>query len=251
MNMLEFLRDHFWHAFPILVAGAFAVAIIAERIRSVFFHYPMKDVPGFFDRISQSILTGQTAQAIAHCDAQPSKPLANIVKAALLRAHLPDSMIQHGIEYALNEASQLIRKRTAYLATIANIATLLGLFGTIAGLIHSFEAVAHADPQQKSALLSAGIATAMNATMLGLGVAIPAMVFFSFIMNRSNRLLGELENGAVRTLEVIKQRFYSSEFSEKFSIDQNHSSSHSDKVENGADDGQTASGKVVNLRRMG
>jgi biopolymer transport protein ExbB/TolQ len=100
------------------------------------------------------------------------------------------------------------------LATIANVATLLGLFGTIAGLVQSFEAVGHADAQQKSALLSAGIATAMNATMLGLGVAIPCMIAFSFLMNRSNRLVADLEESSVQITDALKQRFYASEFIE-------------------------------------
>jgi hypothetical protein len=96
-------------------------------------------------------------------------------------------------------------------ATIANVATLLGLLGTIAGLIHSFEAVGHADAQQKAALLAAGISTAMNATMLGLGVAIPCMVAFSFLVNRQNQLIGDVDQSAVQILDILKQRYYAAE----------------------------------------
>jgi biopolymer transport protein ExbB/TolQ len=126
----------------------------------------------------------------------------------LLRAHQPESLIENSLEIAIHEAQQSIQKRTAFLSTIANVATLLGLFGTIAGLIHSFEAVGQADPQQKSALLAAGISTAMNATMMGLAVAIPCMVAFSFLMNQSNRIVAEVEQSAVRILDLLKQRFY-------------------------------------------
>ncbi len=239
MNILDFLREHFTHAFPILLAGCFALAIIVERFRSIFVSYPMQNADGFFERILQLITNGQTAEAVGLCDSFQSKPLARIVKAALVRAHLPDSMIQHGLEYAINENTQMIRKRTSYLATIANVATLLGLFGTIAGLIYSFEAVGHADPQQKSALLAAGIATAMNATMLGLGVAIPSMIAFSVLMNRSNRLIAELENGAVRTLEVIKQRYYGVGAHGAAGHGSSHGHGHAEEEP----------GKVVNLRR--
>jgi len=211
MGTLDFIQNHFGHAFPILLAGAFAFAIMIERSRAIFLSYPMKDSKGFFDRVTEYVLSGRTADAVALCDQQPHKPLSHVVKAALIRAHLPDSMVEHGLQYALGESTQQIQKRTSFLATIANIATLLGLFGTILGLIQSFQAVGHADPQQKSALLSAGIATAMNATMLGLGVAIPCMVAFSFISNRSNRLIAELENNAVRVMEILKQRYYAVE----------------------------------------
>jgi biopolymer transport protein ExbB/TolQ len=111
----------------------------------------------------------------------------------------------------VSRATQAIQRRTQFLATIANVATLLGLFGTIAGLIASFQAVGSADAQQKAALLATGISTAMNATMLGLGVAIPCMVAFSFLMNRTNRLIAEVDQSAVQALDVLKQRFYSAE----------------------------------------
>ncbi len=210
-NFFEFLRTGFWHIAPLLVAAVFAVAIIAERMRALYNIYPIKDTQGFFDKLTDLVMAGKLGEAIALCDRFPSKPLAQIAKQALLRAHQPESLIEHGIQLAVGDATAAIQKRTAFLATIANVATLLGLFGTIAGLIHSFEAVGHADAQQKGALLAAGISTAMNATMLGLGVAIPCMIAFSFLMNRQNRLIGEVDQGAVRVLDILKQRYYAAE----------------------------------------
>lgn len=212
MEFLSFIKDHFAHAAPILASGALALAIIVERIYSLYFHYPMWNTEGFFKKISALVMKANIAEAAQLCDKYRSKPAANVVKAALVRSHLPEGLIRDGIQLSLQKCSRSVLKRTSYLATIANVATLLGLFGTIAGLIQSFQAVAHADAQQKSALLSAGIATAMNATMMGLGVAIPCMVAFSFLTNRTNNLLGDLEQAAVRALDILKQRFYSSEF---------------------------------------
>jgi biopolymer transport protein ExbB len=76
-------------------------------------------------------------------------------------------------------------------------------------LIASFQAVGQADPAQKATMLTAGISQAMNATMAGLAVAIPCMVAYSFLMNRTNRLVSELDQSAVQTLDILKQRFYS------------------------------------------
>lgn len=211
MSFFEFIKENFFHAFPILLAGGFAIAIMAERIRALFQVYPVKDVDGFFDRVSDLVMTGKLPEALALCDRFPEKPVSHVVKSGLLRAHQPEQLIEHGLEISVGQNMQKISKRTGFLATIANVSTLLGLFGTIAGLIHSFEAVGHADPQQKSALLAAGISTAMNATMMGLAVAIPCMVAFSFLTNRANRMNSELENAAVRTLDLLKQRYFAAE----------------------------------------
>lgn len=208
MNFLEFIRTNLSHALPILIVGGFGIAIIVERAKALFVTYPIQDKKGFFDKITELVLSGKTSDAVLVCDNLPHKPLAQVVKAALIRSHLPETMIEHGLQISVGEATQAVHKRTAFLSTIANVATLLGLFGTIAGLINSFEAVGHADPQQKSALLAAGISTAMNATMLGLAVAIPCMIAFAFYTNRSNRLVADIENNAIRTLEIIKQSYY-------------------------------------------
>ena len=199
------------HVAPILATGGFAVAIIAERTRALYGQYPLKDSEGFFEKVSSLVMNAQVNEAIALCDREREKPTAMIVRTALSRAHLPETLIQDGIQLTLHKCTQTILKRTSFLSTIANVATLLGLFGTIAGLIQSFEAVGHADAQQKSALLSAGISTAMNATMLGLGVAIPCMIAFSFLMNRSNRLIAELEEASIQIMDILKQRYYASE----------------------------------------
>lgn len=210
-NMMLFLRDNFFHVAPLLIAAAIAIAIIVERTRALYQVYPIRDARGFFEKITDLVLAGKVSDAVAVCDRNTGKPAAQIVKQALLRAHQPETLIEHGLQLAVGDATQSIQKRTSFLATIANVATLLGLFGTIAGLIHSFEAVAHADPQQKSAMLAAGISQAMNATMLGLGVAIPCMIAFSFLMNKSNRMVSEIEHAAIHSLDILKQRYYSAE----------------------------------------
>ncbi|MCC7442317.1 MAG: MotA/TolQ/ExbB proton channel family protein [Bdellovibrionales bacterium] len=208
MDFLNFVKDNLGHTAPLILSAALAVAIIVERARTLFVTYPMKNAQAFFDRVRELVLAGNTASAIALCDENGDKPLAKVVKTALLRAHQPEPVIENGLELTLSELMHSIQKRTSFLATIANVATLLGLFGTILGLIHSFQAVGHADAQQKSALLAAGISTSMNATMFGLGVAIPCMVAFSLLVNRANSLNSELERGSVRILDILKQRFY-------------------------------------------
>jgi biopolymer transport protein ExbB len=208
MDFIEFIQNNLAHVLPILIAAVFAVVIIAERTRALTSVYPLKDSKLFFEKLSELIVSGRTNEAVSLCDQFPKKPAARIVKAGLLRAHLPDEAVEQALAISLGEATRLVSRRTSFLATIANVATLLGLFGTIAGLIQSFEAVGHADAQQKAAMLSAGIATAMNATMMGLAVAIPCMVAFSVLVNKSNALVGDLEDSALKTMDTLKLRYY-------------------------------------------
>jgi biopolymer transport protein ExbB/TolQ len=234
-GFFDFIRTNLMHVAPILVAGAIAAAIMLERARALFAVYPIRDSQGFFDRITQHVMDGKISEAVTHCDRYGHKPAAQVVKQALLRAHQPESLIEHGLQISVGEATQAIQRRTGYLATIANVATLLGLFGTIAGLIHSFEAVGSADAQQKSALLAAGISTAMNATMMGLAVAIPCMVAFSFLMNRSNHLVSDVETSAVRALDILKQRYFAAEI-EAFDPERGSRSSKGDGAGDSLDD---------------
>jgi biopolymer transport protein ExbB len=208
-NFLLFIRDNFFHVVPIIAAGVIAIAIIVERTWMLMWVYPLTNPNWFFEKIRDQVLNDRIADAIAFCDRHPHKLVAEIVRSALLRAHQPETIINDGLDYAVTEAMEKIRHRTTFLSTIANVATLLGLFGTIVGLIHSFESIGNANAQMRSALLSAGISTAMNATMMGLAVAIPCMVAFSFLMNRSNTLITQVDKASIRVLDIIKQRHYS------------------------------------------
>jgi len=207
-KFLDFMISNIGHVAPILIAGVIGIAIVAERSKALFQTYPLLGRQKFYNRLRELVMADKIQEAITLCDQYPNKPAAIIAKEGLLRAHLPEEMVSDGLNLVMGEWVENVSKRTGFLSMIANVATLLGLFGTIAGLIQSFEAVGFADPQQKSAILAASISTAMNATMMGLGVAIPAMVAFSFLMNKSNRLIGELDQCVLSTLDIIRQRSY-------------------------------------------
>ena len=203
MSFIDFIRDNFFHVAPILIAGMFAVAIMYERAQTLFKTYTIENPDAFFEQIRTLVSTGKMNEAVTLCNQFAGKPSAELMKTALERVHQPEELIMNAIELSRNKFAEKIQKRTSYLATIANVATLLGLLGTIAGLIESFAAVGHADAQQKAALLANGISTAMNATMLGLGVAVPCMIIFSFFINKANRLVAELEGAGLMVLDSI------------------------------------------------
>ena len=203
MGFLEFIQNNFFHVAPIIAAGCIAAAIIMERANTLFKVYTIQNIEEFNDKVRDLVSHRKLNEAMALCEQYPGKPCAELIKDALKRAHQPEELIINSIEISRNKYAEKIQKRTAYLATIANVATLLGLLGTIAGLIESFSAVGHADAQQKAALLANGISTAMNATMMGLGVAVPCMVLFSFFINKSNHLVGELEASGMMIHDAI------------------------------------------------
>jgi biopolymer transport protein ExbB/TolQ len=207
-NLVDFLKENFFHVAPILVAGGFGIVIVIERSLALIWTYPLNNSGRFFDKIRDFVMADQLVEALTYCEEFRNKPVAQVAKEALLRANRPESLIEDGLQLAVSEASEKVTNRTPYLATIANVSTLLGLLGTIVGLIRSFDAIGSASAQQRSALLAAGISTAMNATMLGLGVAIPSMIAFAVLINRTNRLNNAIDQAAVRMLDILKQRIY-------------------------------------------
>lgn len=111
--------------------------------------------------------------------------------------------IEIAMEESMMEIIPQLEKRTPYVALFSNIATLLGLLGTIMGLIEAFTAVANADPAEKADLLSASISVAMNTTAFGLMVAIPLLIVHANLSSRTSEIVDSLEMASVKTLNLI------------------------------------------------
>ncbi len=205
--MIKFLYENLSHMIPIIACGLMAIAIILERFRALFIVYPMRGTNAFFEKVRNLVIADRISEAVAFCDRYRKKPVARIVKEGLMRAHQPEEIVQNGLDIEVGENIDRIKARTNFLSMIANVSTLLGLIGTILGLVQSFEAVGSANAQARSALLAQGISMAMNHTLWGLTVAVPCMVCYSFLMNRTNRLKSEFDRAVVRTIDVIQQRY--------------------------------------------
>lgn len=114
--------------------------------------------------------------------------------------------IEAAMEEGMMEVMPALEARTHYLATYANIATLLGLLGTIIGLIQAFTAVANADPAEKADLLSASISVAMNTTAFGLIAAIPLLLMHTVIQTKTSKLVDNIEMATVKCLNLITSK---------------------------------------------
>ncbi|OFZ79621.1 MAG: hypothetical protein A2603_03920 [Bdellovibrionales bacterium RIFOXYD1_FULL_55_31] len=203
--MIEFMMNNLGHLIPIILCGLVAISIFLERTVSLYMRYPLGTAK-FLEKIRSLADQDRLNEGISFCERYENKPVARVVKEGLMRAHQPQEIVEHGLLVAAGIELDRIKARTPYLSMIANVSTLLGLIGTILGLIQSFEAVSSANPQARSALLAQGISTAMNHTLWGLSVAVPCMVIFSFLMNRTNRMKSEIDRTVIRTLEILRQR---------------------------------------------
>ncbi len=114
--------------------------------------------------------------------------------------------IETAIEESMLEAIPRLEKRTHYLAMFANIATLLGLLGTIIGLIKAFTAVAQVDPSMKAEILSSSISVAMNTTAFGLMVAIPLIFIYTILQTKTTEIVDSLEMATVKSVNLMMQR---------------------------------------------
>ncbi|MFQ5824268.1 MAG: MotA/TolQ/ExbB proton channel family protein [bacterium] len=187
--------------YVILATLIFGLAIIVERF--IFITVKNRiDTTSFINKIIHLIQDGSISSAVEFCSMSRAA-LPKITKAGLQEFGKSPKEIQNAFELAAMAEIPKLEKRTHYLAMIANVATLLGLLGTIIGLIQSFQAVAIADSSQKAALLSAGISVAMNTTAFGLTVAIPCMVFHSYIQSKTNAIIDEINENVARIYQRI------------------------------------------------
>ena len=203
---MEFLTEGVekggFFVWPIFLCGLVGVTIAIERIFFIFSRASVHS-PAFMAAVQRNILDGNVDAALRYCNAEPAASLPRVIKAALLRADRPDPEIRDAIEEATLEVTPEVTRRLLYWPLRSNVRTLLGLLGTIEGLILSFHAVGEAAADARSAALSEGIAVAMYATFFGLVVAIPLLVVHSVIAARANQLLDDVDLYGMRVLNLL------------------------------------------------
>lgn len=190
--------DAFW-MWAILAAQVVSVAIIIERAVALYMKRQtnQRDISKV---IADEIRSGQMDKALKRAESFGRTQPIGIVAAAGIQAALNmggKEEIQMKMDEVLLEENSRVEKRIGFLAMFANVATLIGLLGTITGLIHSFAGIAAANPTDKATILSNGISLAMNTTAYGLIVAVPALIMYSVLQNRATRLTEDLNKAAL------------------------------------------------------
>ncbi|MCP4000142.1 MAG: MotA/TolQ/ExbB proton channel family protein [Gammaproteobacteria bacterium] len=201
-SVVSFFQDGGIFMYPIVIVFAIGVAIAIERW--IYLTKASLSNKALWKQVTPYIRAGKFAEAVS-LTTKSKAAVATVLGYGLKRSetaqHRDD--IEKAMEESLMEVMPRLEKRTHYLATFANIATLLGLLGTIIGLIRAFTAVSGANPAEKADLLSASISVAMNTTAFGLMVAIPLLLVHTLLQTKTTELVDSLEMASVKFLNTI------------------------------------------------
>jgi len=201
---IKFFQDGGIFMYPILAVLALGAAIATERY---IYLVAIKSKNSQMWNKVLPLLKSSDYKAALEIMSKSDAVICNILSYGLSRvgtAHKHDD-VEMAMEEGFLETVPHLEKRTHYLSTFANVATLLGLLGTVVGLIDAFTAVTNANPTEKAALLSASIAVGMNTTAFGLLVAIPLLLIYSFLQAKTVEIVDSLEMASVKVLNIIKE----------------------------------------------
>jgi len=204
-SIIRFLQEGGVFMYPIAIIMVIGLGVALER-----FLVLAKEKSGnrrAFDDMYPMLQKRDLRSALNYANSSDTH-IANIFASGIQR--IPTAQRREEVEYALEEglmeAIPQLEKRTPYIATLANIATLMGLLGTIMGLIEAFTAVASAPAAEKAALLSQSISVAMNTTAFGLIAAIPLLLAHSYLQTKTSEIVDSIEMAGVKFLNTITDR---------------------------------------------
>lgn len=202
MNLVQFFQTGGPFMYAILVILALGLAIAIERF--LVLGATSLKTHRIWVQITPMLKDNNFSQAAKALENQVT-PLAIVLQYGLakLQVKAKREAVESAMEEGIMEVMPALEQRTHYLATLANIATLMGLLGTIIGLIQAFTAVASADPAEKADLLSASISVAMNTTAFGLCAAIPLILVHSLLATKTTKLVDTLEMATVKCLNLL------------------------------------------------
>jgi biopolymer transport protein ExbB len=191
--------------FPILLVAAVGTAIAVERYITLTRQGAKNRAA--WAKVEPALMKGEfdKARDMTSKDETAISRLLSIGLALQGSVRRRDD-VEKAMEESMMETIPQLQKRTHYLATFANLATLLGLLGTVSGLIHAFAAVATVNPAEKANLLSASISEAMNCTAFGLMTAVPLLFVHALLQTKTTELIDGLETASVKFLNALATR---------------------------------------------
>lgn len=202
MEMLAtFMREGGVFMYLILAVSMIGAAIAIERVICLFFKYSV-DADALWKKVGKAIADNNIEGARNFCRGHDA-PMARVFDKALQSGGKDERELQSAVDEVSLEVIPDIDKRVSHLAMLANISTLLGLLGTIQGLIQAFQAVGSADPTQKASILAGGISIALYTTAFGLVVAIPMLIAYSILQSKAHRLVDDIDEFSVKIINLL------------------------------------------------
>lgn len=204
MGIIRFIQEGGFFMYPTLIVGLLGIGIAVERL--LFLMRVKSTNKAVWDAVFPLVKKGEMDKALKQVKDSDTE-LGRIMEYGISRNQVARRVedVETAMEEALMEVMPRLEARIGYLASFGNIATLIGLLGTVHGMIMAFAGVANADPAEKGNILSASIAVAMNNTALGLGAAIPLLLASAYLSNSSSQAIESLETASVKLLNVFRQ----------------------------------------------
>ena len=208
---MEAIHTYFEHGgypvmFSILAVLLISAVIVMERAYRLWMVYDLVNSDGFMAMVQKMIMNNSIENAIRLCKKARPKLLPYVLAEGLKRSNDSSQEIQNAVDHAILTATPKINKTVMFLATTANVATLLGLLGTIFGLMRSFSAVAKATGAQKQVLLAEGIAEALNATSFGLSVALFCLFFYGMLNAKQGTINDDIQKNSAKLIDLLYTR---------------------------------------------
>ncbi len=204
--MWEFMQKGGPIMWPILLCSVIAFAIVIERLAAL--RREQIDTKLFMEQISKSLKRNKIMEALELCD-KTKGPIANILKAGTLKHDRPRQEVREAIEDASIHEVPRLEKNLPVLATVAHISPLLGLLGTVTGMVAAFQVI----ESKASSLnpvnpgdLAGGIWEALLTTVFGLCVAIPTFVAYNYLVSRVDGFVLDMERSATELLNILGEK---------------------------------------------
>lgn len=203
-SLAEFIRTGGTFMYINIVVSVATLAVIIERVLRLYFQYNI-DGKDFTNQILTHLKAGSVEKAIKTCNAAPNAMLPIVLKRGLSAMSRGTEAVSQGLEEATLENMPSVHQRVQTLWSLANVATLIGLIGTIFGLISAFQGIGTAAADKKTELLTKGIAEAMNNTAFGLSIAVTNIIGHMFIHNKARHMSEEIEHAIVQVENLLSK----------------------------------------------
>lgn len=190
----------------ITVVLTISLVIVGERCFRYWVQFDLANSSGFMAHLQKLVMNNSIEHAIRACKNQRPSLLPYVMAEGLKRANDTSKEIEHAMDHAILAAFPRITKMVSLLGTTANVATLLGLLGTLFGLMKSFAAAATATGAQKQTLLAAGIAEALTATSYGLGTALFCLLAYGILMMKQTSMIDDINQSSARLMDLLYTR---------------------------------------------
>ena len=209
--MFEFIVHKFYEGGPLVMGSIFFVlgislVIVIERTYRFWVEYDLENSENFMLVVQRMVMADSIENALRLCQKARPKLIPTILSQGLKRANETPQEIENAMEHATHTVLPKVSRRVGLLGTTANVATLLGLLGTIFGLMKSFGAAASASGAQKQTILAEGIAEALTATSFGLGTALLCLLAHGILTAKQQALVSSITRCSAHLSDLLYTR---------------------------------------------